>query len=873
MEVITSHTNADFDTFASMIAAKKLYPEAHLVFSGSMETRLAKTLKVLSLPHAFERIKDIELDDITRLILVDARQAGRLGPFGAVAKRPGVELHIYDHHPETEDDLHGPLERVSPYGSCTTVLTLIIKERGLPLAPEEATLLMAGIYEDTGFLSFPSTTVEDFEAAAFLLSNGAVLARVSELLKKELTPDEVSLLDDFLKSGTTYTIGGVDVLVAGGYIERYSGDISVLAHKIVDIEGPGCLFMLVDSKDRVHVVARSRIEAVHAGRVMRALGGGGHAHAGSATIKGVTLIQARERLLSALKAHIVPARTASDIMSYPAITMAEETTLKEAVGLMRRYNINAAPVTRGGELAGVITRQVADKAVYHGLGASAVADLMTTGCESVSRKTSLEDIREMVIGHSSRLLPVLEDGRVVGVITRTDLMKMLGRDLRQSGPETGRGAGNLSKLMRERLPARVNAVLKEAGTVASELGARAYAVGGFVRDLITGIENLDVDIVVEGADAIAFAERYARKRKIKVRAHRRFKTAVLIFDDGFKVDAASARIEYYERPGALPTIEVSSLKLDLYRRDFIINTLALSLSPERFGELIDFFGAQKDIKDAIIRVIHNLSFVEDPTRMIRAVRFSEKFGFAIGAHTLNLLKNSLRNDPFRHVSGARLCAELRSVLEEDSAHKALKRLSDLGLLALLHKGLVWDESTERLFERARETLVWHRLNSASEQVERWLVLLLALSDALKAEEFRALARRLAISGKKRTAVVEARAKGLRTLARIEAGRIRTNSALYSALAPLPVETLLYLMARSKGEATREAVSSFISTLRHTKCSLGGTDLKRLGVAEGPKMGELLSLLLAGRLDKRLASRDDEVGFVRARLAREGKRRR
>ena len=243
MEVITSHTNADFDTFASMLAAKKLYPEARLVFSGSLEKGLRDALPAIDLPYIYEKAKDIDLDKVERLILVDVRHPSRIGPFADVAARDGVDIHIYDHHPASDGDLKGSVEVIKPYGSSTAVLTHIIKKKKIKLSPQEATILMAGIYEDTGSLSYPSTTPKDMEAAAFLLSNGADLNVVTGFLKKELSPEEVSLLNDLLQAQTSYTIGGAEVVVTEGYLENYTGgDISVLAHKIRDIEHGTGLF-------------------------------------------------------------------------------------------------------------------------------------------------------------------------------------------------------------------------------------------------------------------------------------------------------------------------------------------------------------------------------------------------------------------------------------------------------------------------------------------------------------------------------------------------------------------------------------------------------------------------------------------------------
>ena len=336
MEVITAHTNADFDTFASMVAAKLLYPNARLVFPGSLEKKLARALEEFELPYAFDRAKDIELESVTLLILVDVSEAARIGRFAEVIGRDGVELHIYDHHPPPPGParIHPSLSVNEPWGSTTTIMVHIIKDKALEFTPTEATILMAGIYEDTGSLTYPSTTTKDYEAAAFLLTRGADLNKVSDLLSAELTPEEVSILNEFLRSETTYTIGGVEVVVAEAYAESYTGDIAGFAHKIRDIEGMDSLFVLVDSGDRVHMVARSRSSEVDAGAVARLLGGGGHANAASATIKEVTIIEARELLLKALRATLVPRRTAADIMSFPPIVIVPRRRVS-----MRRWSI------------------------------------------------------------------------------------------------------------------------------------------------------------------------------------------------------------------------------------------------------------------------------------------------------------------------------------------------------------------------------------------------------------------------------------------------------------------------------------------------------------------------------------------------------
>ncbi len=869
MDLITSHINADFDTFASMLAAKKLYPEAVVAFSGSIEKALKSALPSLDAGFPIKKIKDISLAGVTRLILVDVRHKSRIGPFSELVGRDGVIIHIYDHHPAADDAIKADLLVEGPYGSTTTLLSLIIRDMGIGLSSEEATILMAGIYEDTGFLSHPSTTEKDYEAAAFLLSKKADLSRVASLLKKELTPEEVSLLNMLLESESAYSTDGVLVALTEGYLENYTGDISALAHRIMDIRQCPALFMLVDSDGRVHIVARSRVGKVDAGAVMRALGGGGHPSAASATIRDCTLIQAKERLISALREVIRPERTAMDIMSTPAITVPHTMDMNFAMDSLKRYNINAAPVVEHGIMRGIITRQVLDKAIYHGLGARPVSEFMTTEFAGVSPDASIEEIREKVMGLGARLLPVIKDNGVSGVITRTDMIRLLEDELKKQERARGAAKKNLGRTIEDRLPGWLTGVLKNAGRVADGMSLKAYAVGGFVRDILLDRENLDVDIVVEGGDGIAFAEKFAREFRLRIKSHQRFKTSVIVFPDGFKLDVATARLEYYERPGALPTVEESSLKLDLYRRDFIMNTLAVSLNPDSFGALIDFFGAEKDIKDKTIRVLHNLSFVEDPTRALRAVRFSEKFGFRISSHTLMLIKNSLRLDCFRALSGARLMAELKNILTEDSAINSIKRLKELGLLSLIHKGITWDAEREAFFERTKEANTWLRLLYTKDKAEAWLALFLSLTDTLTEDELKDLTKRLSISGKKRLLALSSRQAGLLALKAIESGGMKKGSELWKALKPMPMEVIIYLIAKTGKEAAKMRISSYVTRLKDSSPLLKGEDIKKLGISEGPEIGVVLDLLLEKRLDGEALTREDELEIVRRRVSKKG----
>ena len=646
MDVITTHTNADFDSLASMLAAKKLYPNAVLVFPGSQERSL-RDFFIHSTLYAFEveRMKNIDLQDVKRLVLVDTRQISRIGKFSDVVLKPDLEIHIYDHHPPSSDDLRGFLEVVSEVGATTTLLLNILREREIEITPDEATVMLLGIYEDTGNLTFPSTKEEDFIAAGYLIRKGANLNVLSNVITKELTAEQVFLLNDLIQSATRYDVHGIDVVIAQASVDRYIGDIAVLVHKLKDMENLDVLFVLVRMEDRIYFIGRSRLEEVNVADIATELGGGGHPTAASATLKGMTLIEAHDRLVRVLKEMVRPRRIARDVMVYPVKTMEAERTLEEAGEMLTRYNLNILPVLEDGKVIGLISKQVVERAFHHGLQDSPVKEFMTTEFPIVSPETSFSRIQELIIGQNQSLVPVLERDRLVGSISVGDVMRVLQEEMLKSV----KGAPTLesqplyarkkiiSKLMKERFPERLQDLLMEFGRIGDELGYSVFAVGGFVRDLLMRVENFDVDIVVEG-DGIHFAEEFEKKFPCRIRTHKKFGTAIILFPDGLKVDVATARLEVYDFPAALPTVESGSIRMDLYRRDFTINTLAIQLNPKAFGELIDFFGGVKDIKEKVIRVLHNLSFVEDPTRVFRAIRFEQRLEFQIGKHTQNLMK-------------------------------------------------------------------------------------------------------------------------------------------------------------------------------------------------------------------------------------------
>ena len=874
LEVITTHVNADFDALASMLAAKKLYPEAIVVFPGAQEKNLRNFfLDSTSYLFDFVRIKDVDLNKVKRLILVDTRQKKRIGKFKKLLDKNTLEIHIYDHHPPSDDDIKGDFEIVRERGAGASILTGIIREKGIKITPDEATLMSLGIYEDTGSFTYSSTTAEDYEAAAWLLEQGASLNTISDMLTRELTAEQVWLLNDLMASATKNNINGVEVVIAKARSDRYIGDFAVLVQKFMEMENLNVIFALAQMENRVYLVARSRIPEVNVAEIAFEFGGGGHSQAASATVTDKTLIQAEEDLNTFLLSRINFDRLAKDMMTSPAIHISPEATIREASDTLTSYNISALMgIDENRTLKGYISRQMVDRAIFLGLEMRPVKEYMNVEFYHVGPETTLNRIQDLIIANKVRILPVLQDSQLIGVITRTDLLNILIE--RSSTPEflyDSEGEiprfvrkKNIASLLKERIPDKIIKLLKDLGEIADGLDFSAYLVGGLVRDVILKRRNLDVDIVIEG-DGIKFAKTCADHLGAKVRSYPKFGTAVLVMPDGFKIDIATARMEHYESPAALPVVKLSSLRRDLFRRDFTINTLAVHLNKGHYGTLIDHFGAMRDIKERVLRVIHNLSFVEDPTRILRAIRFEQRFGFRIGKLTKSLIQNAVNIRCFENLSGQRLFVELKLILKEEDPAGAIERMDGYDLLRFFSPELRLTEEVGEILKRIKGILVWFNLLYLGVSYEPWKVYFLGLTSSLSDDALSDLAKRMEVHDKEIVSMISARQELRQALKEVSRLKDRKHYSLYRILSPLTPEVLLYGMAKTRSEKIKKSISTFFTKLKGTKVSLNGRELITMGHKPGPLFKEIFDSILEAKLDGDVSTKEDEIEFVKERF--------
>lgn len=876
--LITCHSNADFDALAAMCAAALIYGPCDVLFPGTQEANLQTFYQELKeRPGAApgctfldDRVPDFS--KYGRLVAVDTRRRSRLRHVWPLLDNPGTRIEVWDHHPETSDDVHAHVCHAEICGAVTTLLIEEIQKRNIAVSRETATVLGLGIYSDTGSFSFSSVTQRDFAAAGWLLGRGMDINIISEKTAFSMTKEHIRALNALLESAQTYHINGADVVLAEATLDSYLDDFAFLAHKMMEMEKFDILFAIGRMDDRIQIVARSRSHAVNVGAVCSAFGGGGHAYAASASVRDKTLSEVRDGILTQLYLQEEGEKTARDYMSQPAIGIEEGHTIAEADELMLHFGLKTmpvfAPMTR--RCTGLIDSQITQKAISHGLAGAPLTDYMRRNLKTLPVTATLRDITTVIVGARQRLVPIVSgDSSVVGVVSRTDLINIFAQEPGRMNPtDRAPKSRNMGRTMRDRLPKDVLDILEKAGALGRSRQTPVYVVGGFVRDLLLKTPNHDIDLVVEG-DGIGFARAFAGVLGGRVRVHKKFLTSVVIFPGAGgkeeRVDVATARLEYYESPAALPTVEHSSIKMDLYRRDFTINALAIRLDCEPMGEIVDFFGGQKDIRDRVIRVLHTLSFVEDPTRCLRAVRFEQRYHFRIGPATEKLIKNDVSLKLLDKLSPSRLFNEFEHICAEETAILCIRRLHELGILQAIHPQLSINPDRKEMLIRTAKVMAWYRLLYIDEEMRPWLVYFLVLCSSLTYAVTLEVFRRLGIPPALKNEVLGCRekARSLRSsLKRLTATPGFRVSALCAMLRPLPVEFVLYLMADMEVPETRRALSRYITVWRTEKPGVDGSDLKKLGLAPGPAYGVILQRLLEAKLDGTAASPEEQLALAR-----------
>ncbi len=397
-------------------------------------------------------------------------------------------------------------------------------------------------------------------------------------------------------------------------------------------------------------------------------------------------------------------------------------------------------------------------------------------------------------------------------------------------------------------------IIQKIGREADKKGLSAYVVGGVVRDILLKRKNFDIDIVVEG-DAIVFARGLEKEFGVEFVFYKKFGTATAVFPGNFYIDLVSARKESYPFPGALPTVRRGPLKADLFRRDFTINAMAVSINYEDYGTLVDEWGGFEDLKAQKVRILHDKSFIDDPTRILRAVRFEQRFDFKIERHTLCLLKNAVKNNYLSRVKSPRYFEEFKKILCEDNPVKGLRRLKKIGT------GCFWlspdQKSSLAPFFAVYNSIDFIKKNTPSV----WLIYFMALMSKASFADQQKISEKFQFKKDEKASMLQSsNVEGI--LKALSVKRL-SASEVYRILKFLRAEVVLYLRVQTKKKIVCQRIDQFWNQDRNIELRITGEDLKQMGICSGKKLGEILEKILYQKIDKGLQTKKEELKFIAA----------
>jgi tRNA nucleotidyltransferase (CCA-adding enzyme) len=867
MHLILTHEQADLDALASMLGAHILHPEAYALLPRQINRNGRQFLKRFGAELGFSTIQELPREPIDTVLLVDTQSLVTLRGL-----HEGTKVSVIDHHPRKQQSHSNWTMELGDTGACTTLLVEKIQQQGLGITSLQATLMLLGIYEDTGSLLYSNTSPRDAKAVSFLLENEADLNIVSHYLNPPLSNVQQQLYDRLMTSLTSYTIEGYDVLLASAEAFDLNDEISSVAHKLREFLDPDGLVMVVSTRQGVRLVGRSTTDNLDMAALARHFQGGGHKRASSALIRPedrptpentrVIMQQTIDEIIRYLPAIVTSEQKVKQIMSLRPLLLDPGMSGKDAARLMNRYGFEGYPVVRGKQLLGLLNRRNVDRALAHNIDKS-VGDLMEAGDVSIHPEDTITRLKELMVSSGWGQIPVAdpETGEIIGIVTRTDLIATLNNNISPI-PRS-----ELVEALQDALHGDRKLLLEAVAQEAAALNQPAYIVGGFVRDLLLRKPSQDFDIVIEG-DAIAFANRLVAVYGGRIVVHERFGTAKWILSDqmdeiairlgleGGKdrydlpehLDLISARTEFYDHPAALPVVERSSIKMDLHRRDFTINTLALRLDGEHFGQIFDFWGGYDDLQRGLIRVLHALSFVDDATRMLRAVRFSERFDFIIEERTLSLLKDSL--PLLDRLSGARLQHEFDLIFLEGKVSQIMRSLEKLGILSSIHSELRWKKLDQDRTELFLSTAAESTLDLKEQQQAIWFLWL----EDHKVDVLAEIASRLRLTSKQ-SEIIKQTGQLRRLLPGLKKLRPSQVTETLDVFPELVIRTVLY---SEEDAGCQQILRDFLLHYRNVSAYTGGDDLRKRGISPSPLYEQILSRLKAAWLDGEVTSYEEEI---------------
>jgi tRNA nucleotidyltransferase (CCA-adding enzyme) len=912
MHLILCHTTADFDALGAAVGLTCLLPGSQLVLTGGAHPGVRNFLALYRDEYPIAEAKSIDPHQIQTLSIVDTQQRSRLGKCQTWLDLPQLQtIHVYDHHLAAESDIQALSGKnvqyhLAPVGATTTLIAELLQQQQIELSSAVATVMALGIHVDTGSLTFSNTTPRDASAIAWLLREGADLAAIADYHDQGLSLELQQLLPQSLAQLQTDLIQGYRVSSVMLDTSHFVTGLSSLASELRNITTSDILLLGArhplshQAAQLVTIIGRSQVPGVNLSPVFQEYGGGGHPTAAALHGRSIDptalLTQIRSNIIQQIPAPL----TARVMMSSPVRTVRPELTIAEAQRLILRYGHSGLCVTidtPSNPLVGVISRRDLDLAIHHGFAHAPVKGYMKNNVQTITPTTTIADIQALMVRRDIGRLPVVESGQLVGIVTRTDVLRHRYRLEKQPDQISIDRAAKLSR--REsittphrtysHLPARLHPalwqLLQTAAQLAHDRGWHLYLVGGAIRDLILAPASAqllisDLDLVVDGfnqaADDQAGVELaqalYHRYPAARLDIHGQFQTAALLWHhdpvlDSLCIDIATARTEFYPYPAANPEVAASSIQQDLYRRDFTINALALRLTPPHPGELLDFFGGAADLQARQLRVLHAHSFIEDPTRIYRGIRFAVRLGFTIEPQTIAYIRYAIASGVYQRTLTqnskapalqTRLLAELKYILQTDYWLAALAQLQELDALQCLHPELQIAPETLRRLHLIDNLLASPSLAQHPSLHSPWLmrleVLLLALTPSDRAQVAQQL-QLPADSHQRLTTIDQTQAEIAEILPRhLSIGK------LVHFLQTYPLNSLL--LAAIMLPADQSAViQQYLTDWSQIKAALTGHDLKELGYKPGIQYKQILDAILEATLDGLITNRSQAIDFL------------
>jgi len=866
MRIILTHEQADFDAIASLLAAYLLDDSAIPVLPRRINRNVRAFVTIYGIELPFIEANDLINEPIDQVTLVDTQSMVSLK-----GMRPSMKVMVIDHHPRKENLAEDWLVQIPETGANTTYLVELLRETNGNLRPIHATLLLLGIYEDTGSLMYSRSTPRDLRAAAYLLESGANLQIAGDFLNHPLSADQQKLYDELRTGAENLTIHGHQIILASGDSTGMDEELSSIAHKLRDLLDPDGLILVVKTNNGIQLIARSTSDQIDVAEILSHFGGGGHERAAASLIRDEELDEVVNRLKLVLAEVVRPAVTVSQIMSRGPQLLSPDTLVKEADERMRRFGYEGYPVVADEEtekgiqkkIVGLLTRRAVDRALGHNYNVP-ISNIMSTGRVSVAPDDSIELLQQRMIDSNWGQIPVVDpkNNEIVGIVTRTDLIKTLSLEQQPNN------RFQLSAKLEEALDHERIELINAISQAAFERHYALYIVGGFVRDLILEQPSQDFDLVVEG-EAIQLAQSLAKKWGGRVTSHGQFGTAKWhLANSRFHnlsgenpieaVDLVSARTEFYTHPTALPTVERGSIKLDLHRRDFTINTLALRIDGRHYGELHDYWGGLNDLRMGIVRVLHSFSFVDDPTRILRAVRFEQRFKFRIEDRTLELLLDA--RPLIGRLSGDRIRHELNHIFSEPDTAAILDRLDKIGLLGEIHPHLTWDEwIKEKIIQLDINTSTpdWGLPEKKKPGDLRVMLIYFLLLIRLEPEQAKKVTKRLKLPAKLAGQIQQACDLWMK----IPKLKEMKPSEFVNAVEDVSELTLYALYQACDDETLKDRILQYNRQWQYITPRIDGKDLRELGLAPGPIYKEILNRLRNAWLDETIHSQAEEAEML------------